>query len=103
MPMKMLIIVFRDSLEEEMLRLLKELGVKSFTMLSKVAGAGDTGSVFHSYDWPVTNTMVLTALSEDQLGVVVTGLHAFRDQLSQRQHGASIPLRAFTLPCDQII
>jgi nitrogen regulatory protein PII len=101
--MKMLMIVFRESLEEEILRLLKELGVKAFTELPSVVGAGEAGAAFHSFTSPGANSIVLTALSEDQTDRVVKGLHAYRDQLSQRQHGAAIPLRAFILPCEQVV
>ena len=38
--MKMIIIVYRESLEEEMHGLLQEHGVKAFTELHKVGGVG---------------------------------------------------------------
>jgi hypothetical protein len=103
MPMKMLLIVFRDSLEDEILVLLKELDVKAFTELQKVGGIGETGAAFHSFASPGANSMILTALAEDQAERVVDGLKTFRDQLAQQQKGMKIPLRVFVLPCLQVV
>ena len=101
--MKMLLIVFRDSLEDEIVVLLKEFNVKAFTELQKVGGTGETGDAFHSFASPGVNTMILTALAEDQADKVVKGLKAFRDQLAQQQKGVKIPLRVFVLPCLQAV
>ena len=101
--MKMLLIVFRDSLEDEILVLLNQLDVKAFTELQKVGGTGETGAAFHSFASPGVNTMIMTALAEDQADRVVAGLKAFRDQLAKQQQGAKIPLRVFVLPCLQVV
>lgn len=101
--MKMLLIVFRDSLEEEIHGLLNDLGVKAFTELHKVGGTGETGAAFHSFTWAGMNALVLTALPEDQAERVAKGLKEFRDQRIQQQHGAKIPLRVFVLPCEQVV
>lgn len=101
--MKMLMVVFRESLEEDILRVLRELGVKAFTELPSVVGAGEAGAAFHSFTSPGANSIVLTALSEDQTEQVVKGLRDYRDALSRQQHGAAIPLRVFILPCEQVV
>lgn len=104
--MKMLMIVFRESLEEDVMRVLKELEVTAFTELPSVIGAGKTGASFHAFRTfatPQTNSMVLTALADDHAEKVIKGLHAYRDQLTERQHGAYIPLRVFALPCEQAV
>ena len=101
--MKMLLIVFRESLEEEIHGLLQEHGVKAFTELHKVGGTGETGAAFHSFTWPGVNGMILTVLAEDEAERVVEGFKVFRDQRIQQQHGAKIPLRVFVLPCEQVV
>jgi len=101
--MKMLMIVFRQSLEDDVMKVLRELGVKAFTELPSVVGAGDTGGAFHTLSSPQANSVVLTALTEDQADKVIQGLHAYRDKLTERQHGAYIPLRVFSLPCDLVV
>jgi len=101
--MKMLLIVFRESLEEEIHGLLQEHHVKAFTELHKVGGTGETGAAFHSFSWPGVNSMILTALSDDEAKRLVEGFKMFRDQRAQQQHGAKIPLRVFVLPCEQLV
>ena len=101
--MKMLLIVFRDSLEDEIVVLLKEFNVKAFTELHKVGGTGETGDAFHSFASPGANSMILTALADDQAERVVEGLKSFRDQLAKQRKGMKIPLRVFVLPCLQVV
>lgn len=96
-------IVFRDSLEQDVMKVLKELGVKAFTEMPSVVGSGEAGPAFHSLVVPQTNAMVLTALEDDQADRVVAGLRAYREELTKRQHGAYIPLRVFALPCEQVV
>ena len=101
--MKLLLIIFRDSIEEEIQGLLKELDVKAFTELRKVEGRGETGAALHSFTWPGANSMILAALEGDQAELVVGRLKAFRDQRLQQQHGVKIPMRVFVLPCEQVV
>ena len=101
--MKMLLIVFRESLEEEILALLKQLGVKAFTELPSVVGTGEAGAAFQSFASLGANSMILTAVAEGHAEQVIKGLYAYREQLTQRQHGAYVPLRVFALPCEQVV
>ena len=101
--MKMLLVVFRHSLEDEILELLKSLDVKAFTEAPKVFGIGEAGAALHSFTYPGFNSMILTVLAEDQAERVMEGFKAFRDRLAQQQHGAKIPLRVFALPCEEVV
>jgi nitrogen regulatory protein PII len=101
--MKMLVIIFRHSLEQDLLELLKEVDVKAFTEAPKVQGAGETGSTSHSFGWPGHNSMILAAMEEDHADRVVKRLKTFRDTLARRQHGAKIPMRLFAFPCECLI
>jgi hypothetical protein len=101
--MKMLLLVFRHSLEDDILQLLDELDVKAFTEAPKVLGIGEAGSALDSFGWPGHNSMILAAMEEDQAERVVQRLKTFRDHMAQRQHGAKIPMRLFALPCERLI
>jgi hypothetical protein len=101
--MKMMIVVFRSSLEEEMLHLLKGLDVKALTEAPKVFGMGEAGTAFSSFAWPGFNSLILAALEEEQIRRVITGLQAFRDHRLAQQHGKKVPIRVFLLPCEQVI
>lgn len=101
--MKMLLMIFRESLEGEVLELLEELGVSAFTELHKLGGKGETGSALDSYDWPGVNTMILAAMVEDQADRVLQRLKAYLDQRVREQHGVKVPFRVFVLPCLQVV
>lgn len=101
--MKMLMIVFRESIEEDIKGLLNKYHVKAFTEMHDVTGIGETGAAFHSFSWPAFNNMILAALSEAEADTVVAGFKAFRDHQVQKQGGAKIPLRVFSLPCELVV
>ena len=101
--MKMLLLVFRQSLDQDLQKLLKDLDVKAFTEAPKVFGMGEAGTAFKSFAWPGFNSLILAAMEEEQADRVVARLRAFRDQLAQRQHGAKIPMRVFILPCERVL
>ena len=95
-PMKLVMIVFRSSMEEDVFGLLARLHVSSFTDIPEVFGAGETGRVFASFEQPGSNSVILAALEDDDVPAVIEGLRHFR-------HGANIPVRAFVLPCVQAL
>jgi nitrogen regulatory protein PII len=101
--MKMLMIVFRESIEEDIKGLLNKYHVKAFTEMRDVTGMGEAGAALHSFSWPALNNMILTALPDPEAGTVIDALTAFRDRQIQRQGGAKIPLRVFALPCELVV
>ena len=99
--MKMLLIIFRSSLEDELCRLLNKLGVTAYTEVTKVGGKGETGAALNTLTWPGGNTMILAALTEDHADRVVEGVRVFRDESAQQRSASQVPLRVFALPCVQ--
>jgi hypothetical protein len=101
--MKMLLIVFRDSMEDEIQCLLKQLSIKAFTEAQNLRGTGEAGTAFASFEWPGANSMILAAVDDDEAPPIVTGLKAFCERMSRQQHGAKIPLRVFVMPCELVV
>lgn len=101
--MKMLLIMFRDSLEQEVYHLLKKEGIKAFTVIPSVHGVGETGSAFGTLASNGENSMILLALPTDRVGQLVKAFSDIRDHLAELQHGAKIPMKLFVLPCEQMI
>ena len=60
--MKMLVIVFRESLVEQVHALLNDYEVSAFSELHNVAGKGATGPTSQFFLAPMTNRMILTAV-----------------------------------------
>ncbi len=105
--MKMLLLVYRQSLDHELRDLFDELGVKGFTEAPKVFGIGEAGSAFSSSgpaaDWPGHNAMILAAMEDEQAETVVAGLKNFSDRLAKHRNARKVPMRVFLLPCERVL
>ena len=101
--MRMVLIVLRSSLEDDVLGLLEREGVTAFTVLPQALGVGEAGPAMHSFPWPGFNLVILAALDDVQATRLVQGITVFRDRAVERQLGATVPLRAFVLPCVQAV
>jgi hypothetical protein len=101
--MKMLLFVFRSSLEDEMLRLLKEQNVSSFTAIPSVLGVGETGKALGTLDSAGTNSLVLVVLEDDPARQLESAFRSYYEILVEKQQGTSIPMTLFELPCQKII
>jgi nitrogen regulatory protein PII len=101
--MRMLIVVFRESLQDEVLNLLQDCDIKAFTLIQNVAGAGETGQFLGSFAAPGVNSMLLVVLPKEQAERSVEILMAFRDSLANDQPVRKVPIVAFMLPCTQVV
>lgn len=99
--MTMLLLVFRHSLDEEMLQLLKEMDVKFFTEAPKVFGMGEAGTAFNSIAWPGSNCMIPASMEGTQAAQVIERHQVFRDQLAAQERQAKTRW-AFSIPCEQL-
>lgn len=101
--MKMVMVIYRHSLDQDIRRLLKELDVTGFAESPKVLGIGDAGHAFGSFTWPGHHAIILSAMEELQADRVIEVLKEFRDQVIQLRGGTKIPVRVFVLPCERVV
>jgi nitrogen regulatory protein PII len=101
--MRMVMVVFRNSLESEVLEVLAAHGVRAYTDLPRVVGIGESGARLNTFESPGFNSLILTAAADEDADRLVDGLLRFRAESAVRQHGAAIPLRVFVLPCLQAV
>lgn len=99
--MKMLILVFRSTFNEQVLGVLDELELPGYTESSEVYGTGSMGRAFDSHAWPGYNSMVLSAVGEDDARKVARALKELSERLTAQ--GEKVPLRMFAVPCEQLI
>jgi nitrogen regulatory protein PII len=101
--MKMLVIVFRESLVEQIHALLNDYEVAAYSELHNVTGKGATGLTSQFFLAPATNRMILTAVSDQLADRLIDAFARFRlDQ--EAAHGDTIvPLHVFVLPCEQVV
>ncbi len=101
--MKMLLVTYRDSLQEDIQSLLRQAGVHAYTMIPTVHGVGETGAAVGSFLSHGENSLILAALDEESTQRMKDAFRALRASLTQRQHGAVIPMKMMVMPCEEII
>jgi nitrogen regulatory protein PII len=101
--MKMVMVVFRDTLKDHMVMFLKEREIKAYTLMQEVAGVGQTGEATGSFAAPGFNSMILVALEEKQADGLVAELKEFRNSLAGDFPAGKIPMHAFVFPCTQAV
>lgn len=98
--MKMLVIVFRESIVEQIHALLKEYEINAFTELHNVAGRGESGPTVQFFLSPGANCMILAAVSEQVAYRLIDGFTRFRAEHTMAEHNT---VHVFVLPCEQAV
>jgi len=97
--MQMVIMTFRSSLEDVVLKWLEEERL-SFTFIEKAHGKGMTGHDLGGIYWGGINTMLFAGIPDEQL-------NGFRERMDIWQRTltgegtAPVPVHVFVLPCIQ--
>jgi nitrogen regulatory protein PII len=99
--MKMLLIVFRESMVEQIHALLKEFGVNAFTELHNVGGKGETGHTLHFSLSADANRMILVAVADQAAYRLIDGFTRYRAEHVKGDE--TFPLHVFVLPCEQVV
>jgi len=101
--MKMLMIVFRESIVQHIHALLKEHQITSFSEIHNVEGQGETGPSVKSFFSPGANCMILTAVQEPAAARLIDAFTRFRETHGLHEHGNTFPLHVFALPCEKVV
>jgi hypothetical protein len=98
---KLLFLVYRDSLAELIQGQLTAMGVESYTRMDRTAGAGASGQAEATFPGMQDNTALWVVLSDERACSVVEKLRALRTTLADERLGAPLPFHLFVLPCEQ--
>lgn len=101
--MKMLVIVFRESLVEQVHAVLHDYDVTAFSELHNVTGKGVTGPTSQFFLAPTTNRMILVAVSDQLAYRLIDAFARFRLEQETAKGSDSFPLHVFVLPCEQVV
>ena len=101
--MKMLLIIFRESIVEHVHALLKEYEVTAFTELHHVIGRGETGPTVQFFLSSDANNMILAAVSEQVAYRLIDGFTRFKAEHGVSQGDTMFTLHVFVLPCEQVL
>jgi nitrogen regulatory protein PII len=104
--MNTLMIVARDSMVNELETLLRDNGINAYSIINKVGGKGQTGTVYESFfhtGYIGFNLMILAVLPSDHVDKAVSAIKAFHAARVKGAHGEPIPLKLFSFPCEELI
>jgi hypothetical protein len=97
--MQMMIMVFRTSMEGEVLPWVKQEQLP-YTRLDGAQGTGATGTMPGSVWWGGANSVLLLALPDDRVASFRDRVGAFKEDLEVHQR-VNVPFHIFVMPCLQ--
>jgi len=100
--MKMLTLICREGIEDEIQVMLSDLKIEGYTVISGVLGSGQTGPVTGKA-WTDRNTLYLIALDDARMVPLVNAVREVHTRLVQENDGHEVPLKVFLQPCDLIV
>lgn len=99
--MKTLIIIARDSMIEELKALLHEHSITAYSIIHKVEGRGQTGTVSGTFFYPGINCIILVILPSDQADRTIRALQELHTARMKTPLGQAAPLKVFSFPCEE--
>jgi hypothetical protein len=100
--MKMLTLICREGLEDEIEMMLGDLHITGYTVISGALGSGVTGTVTRKA-WIDRNTLYLIALDDAHMVPLVNAVRELHTRLVQEHEGHEVRFKAFVHPCDLIV
>ena len=86
--MKSVTAIFNVAIEEEVLAVLRGLGIEAFTQWPRIVGQGpETGPRMDSHVWPGANSGLLLIVDDDMAARVMEELQKLHDSPVGRQAG----------------
>lgn len=102
--MKMLMIVARESMLEDLEKVLRENAITAYTIHNKVAGKGKTGKVYQTFLNPETNVVINAVLQSNEMAdKAVSALKALHSERVKGSSGQPVSFKLFSWPCEEII
>lgn len=100
--MKMITIICREKLQDSVAKLLMDVGVKGYTVMSGLGGRGKTGAV-SEHNWTDRNVSFVVALEDHYVPSLTDAVKQLYVQLREKQSGEEVPLKMFLQPCEIIL
>lgn len=96
--MKMLMVVYNEALDNEIMEILEGCVVKNYTKISKVFGRGTSSGTHLGNDiWPGLNNIIYVACEDLQVKDMLSGIRDLKNKVGQEG------VKAFVLPIEEVI
>ncbi|MBN1380074.1 MAG: hypothetical protein JXA41_00195 [Deltaproteobacteria bacterium] len=94
----MLLVVYNEVADEDLLATLKKAGITAYTKTSEVGGEGsETEPKSGMHDWPGRNDVLFTVIQNGEISIIHKALSVFKKD--QPKSG----IRSFILPAEEQI
>ncbi len=95
--MKLVIICYNIAIGDEVLEVLKEVGISSYTRFKEAQGVGKlSGPHLGDHIWPSVNSVLAVALEDEKKNKLIEKIKELRKQLGKEG------VKAFVLPLEEI-
>ncbi|MCM8780535.1 MAG: hypothetical protein NC908_01235 [Candidatus Omnitrophica bacterium] len=95
--MKMVMIVYNEAIDTEVLEVMKMCGLRNYTKITGAFGCGDTSGVHLGNDiWPGRNNILYIACEEKQVQDILSCIRQLRQRLGREG------IKAFILPIEEL-
>jgi len=95
--MKMVFIMYNIAINNEVMEILKEVGIKDYTRWERTTGCGQTsGPHLGTHVWPPVNSVLAVAVEDDKKNRLIERIKELR-----QKHGKK-DVKAFVLPLEEM-
>lgn len=95
--LKMAMVVYNEAIDDEVLEMLKECGMKNYTKIAAAFGKGATSGTHLGNDiWPGRNNILYVVCEEKQTKQLLSCVTELRKELGKEG------IKAFILPVDEL-
>lgn len=96
--MKMVMIIYNEAIDDEVMSALQACRIDSFTKWQRVLGKGKlSGAHLDSSVWPGANNVCMTVVEDNKVIAILTQVKNLRKNLGKEG------VKAFVLPVDEIV
>lgn len=96
--MKIVLIVYNRAIDEEVMEVLEEIGIESYTKWDRVLGRGRaSGPHLDSDIWPGVNYMITIACQDEMKDRIITRVVKLKENLAKEG------IKAFVLPLEEMV
>ncbi len=95
--MKLVLIAYNEALDDEVMNLLSNEGIETYTKWNKVLGKGEgSGPHLGTHIWPKLNNVLAVFVEEADADALMDGIRGLRDDFHKEG------IKGFVLPVDQV-
>ena len=82
--MKLVLIAYNEAVDEEVMRILQEVSVESYTKWTKVLGKGErSGPHLMTHVWPKANNVLAAVADDETAAKLLDGVRELRGRLAR--------------------